>query len=297
MNTRKQDSHVSRQRPKCSLSLKIARNAPIAVLLRRGPTGWVQMIRWDLRTDSFTEGQWFKGRIYAELSELSPDGELLLYSARKGNAWTLARTDGVGETWTAISRPPYFTALGLWPNGCWDGGGLFNELRSVKLGLPFPKAQNSFTQDRLKVTGTQEHLHQPLSLQIALQEGWQPLNQSPESLNDYHWQLNTCLGKEIGQGAVRITRSVRQGKHWKLHKRFTVSNVHNQWDLGEVDLVDFDTRGRLILSTDGRLMVCDSPTEPELRWRELANFAHNKPQPLPPPDWAKEWPPVSNREE
>jgi len=73
--------------------------------------------------------------------------------------------------------------------------------------------------------------------------------------------------------------------------------VHNQWDLGEVDLVDFDTRGRLILSTDGRLMICDSPIEPELQWRELANFAHNKPQPLPPPDWAKEWPPVSNREE
>ncbi len=29
-------------------------------------------------------------------------------------------------SWTAVSRPPFFTALALWPKGnCWGGGGLF----------------------------------------------------------------------------------------------------------------------------------------------------------------------------
>src|SRR5215469_14197390 len=30
--------------------------------------------------------------------------------------------------WTAVSRPPYLTALALWPKGnCWWGGGLFQD--------------------------------------------------------------------------------------------------------------------------------------------------------------------------
>lgn len=38
------------------------------------------------------------------------------------------------ETWTAISRPPFFTALALWPAfGTWTGGGLFDGKRGVRL--------------------------------------------------------------------------------------------------------------------------------------------------------------------
>jgi hypothetical protein len=41
--------------------------------------------------------------------------------------------------WTAVSKPPWLTALGLCPKGnCWDGGGLFTRLlfRFLSL-LPF----------------------------------------------------------------------------------------------------------------------------------------------------------------
>lgn len=289
----KQNKKATQPRPKCSLALKLASQAPIAVLLRRGPSNWVQMIHWDLRTDNFSPGQWFKGRIYPEFSELSGDGELLLYSARKTNGWTLYGPGNIGETWTAVSRPPYFTALALWRNGCWTGGGLFTDSRAVKLGLPFPRAQVELSARQLKAEGTPELGGLPLSLRIALRAGWQLLDQSPEDLFDYHWQLDNRQGKEIGQGAVRIVKTVRKGKHWTLHNHFAVSNVHGQWDLGEVDLVDFDSRGRLIQSTGGRLLVCEAPTEPELQWRELADFSTNVPTPLPPKSWAREWPPTS----
>jgi hypothetical protein len=60
------------------------------------------MARWDLRADKLTYGQWLVVRRYPEASGLSPDGRLLVYYARKGP-----------RTFTAVSQPPYFTALAL----------------------------------------------------------------------------------------------------------------------------------------------------------------------------------------
>ena len=57
----------------------LAREAPKAVVFRRGPSGQVCTLGWDLETDTFTMGQWLKGRIYEYRSDLSPDGELMIY--------------------------------------------------------------------------------------------------------------------------------------------------------------------------------------------------------------------------
>ncbi|MFE1813543.1 hypothetical protein [Metapseudomonas otitidis] len=89
---------------KCSLQAWFARSAPVAVLLRRGPSDWVRMIRWDLRDDSFEPGQWFHGAIATEQCDLSEDGELFLYLARREGRryWS----EDYGPQWTAVSRPP-----------------------------------------------------------------------------------------------------------------------------------------------------------------------------------------------
>lgn len=72
-------------------------------------------------------GQWFKGRIYERRCDLSPSGEKLIYFAAKYRSPLY--------TWTAVSRPPFLTALLLWPKGdAWGGGGLFNNERTI--GLP-----------------------------------------------------------------------------------------------------------------------------------------------------------------
>ena len=63
------------------LHVILAREAPKAVIFRRGPSGQVCTLGWDLETDTFTMGQWLKGRIYEYRSDLSPDGELLVYFA------------------------------------------------------------------------------------------------------------------------------------------------------------------------------------------------------------------------
>lgn len=76
--------HKFKQRPvriPPRLHVILAREAPKAVVFRRGPSGRVCTVGWDLETDTFTMGQWLKGRIYEYRSDLSPDGSLMIYFA------------------------------------------------------------------------------------------------------------------------------------------------------------------------------------------------------------------------
>jgi len=93
------------------LHVILARDASIAVILRRGPSSWVRVILWHTDTDKFENGQWLKGRIYGERCALSPDGSLFVYFASQQHK----RQADYRGTWTAISKPPYLTALALWP--------------------------------------------------------------------------------------------------------------------------------------------------------------------------------------
>jgi len=96
----------------------LARAAPSAVVFRRGPSKQVLLVSWRTDTDEFREGQWLKARVYERRCDLSPSGERLIYFA--------ASHRPPYGTWTAVSRPPFFKALALWPKGdAWGGGGLF----------------------------------------------------------------------------------------------------------------------------------------------------------------------------
>ena len=108
------------------LSVLLARKSPIAVVFRRGPSKSVAVISWDTDRDEFRLGQWLKGRIYEHRCDLSPSGQKLIYFV--GSYRNPMRT------WTAVSRPPFLTALLLWPKGdAWGGGGLFEDERSILL--------------------------------------------------------------------------------------------------------------------------------------------------------------------
>lgn len=111
------------------LHVLMARQAPYAVIIRRGPAKYVCIVGWDRRTDVFEVGQWFHGRIYEKRADLSPDGRHLIYFA--GNFHWNSETKG---TWTAISRAPYIKAVSIWAKGdTYYGGGLFLDDRIALL--------------------------------------------------------------------------------------------------------------------------------------------------------------------
>jgi hypothetical protein len=86
---------------------------------------------WNRERDRFQEGPTFKGRIFVDRSDISPDGRLLIYFAMGGVAWAIPATGG---TWTAISRLPSLTAMTLWGQGnTWSGGGMFTSNASYWL--------------------------------------------------------------------------------------------------------------------------------------------------------------------
>ena len=111
---------------KARLFILLAPEAPVGVIIRRGPSSQVLLIKWDLEKDTFEHGQWLKARVYERRCDLSPDGNLLLYFASDQRR--------AMSSWTAVSRPPYFTALALWPkNNTYGGGGVFKSKTNVLL--------------------------------------------------------------------------------------------------------------------------------------------------------------------
>lgn len=122
------------------MAVLFARKAPTALILRRGPSKRVELVLWDTASDSFERGQWFQGRIYEHRCDLSPKGSFFVYFASKFNRRTVDDREYT-YAWTAVSRPPYLTALALWPKGdCWWGGGLFQDNHTLLLNHRPPEA-------------------------------------------------------------------------------------------------------------------------------------------------------------
>ena len=118
---------MTKPKPPCRIYGIMAREAPVAVLFRRGPTKCVQVLRWDTSSDLIEPGQWHFGRLYEHGCDLSPDGRLLVYCADRYGP----HVHGGYENWTAVSRPPYLTALAIWFG---IGGGLFRSNTALEIG-------------------------------------------------------------------------------------------------------------------------------------------------------------------
>lgn len=121
--------HKAEGTASCRLFVIVAREAPVALILRRGPSKWYHVIRWWMDSDTFEPGAWFHGRIYEEKCDLSPNGELMVVFCR-GRRYRPDYTD----SWTAVSRAPWLYALTLWPWGTtYGGGGRFADNRTLIL--------------------------------------------------------------------------------------------------------------------------------------------------------------------
>jgi hypothetical protein len=95
-----------------------ALEAPVVAVLRRGPSSWSAVGRWDVDAMTYEQGAWLRGTLYPQRCDVSPDGKLLAYFTLKGSArW------GPGATYVAVSKLPWLTALAAWgTGGTWTRG-------------------------------------------------------------------------------------------------------------------------------------------------------------------------------
>ncbi len=268
----------------CRLYVYLANDAPLAVVLRRGPSSWTRLSLWHIDDDTFDHGQWMKNRVYERRCDLSPDGSLFTYFAFGSSH----DTEPGKDSWVAISRPPWFSALALWFLGMtYYTGGFFVEQDRLWLGFESISPDRGFLPDNLSLTTdrpphddrTPNWTDRTVWLSRLLRGGWRPVpGAARETWERPHPFENQTL---------LMTWPIRWGPHGEPDGiEYAVSTGGDLEPLGAATWADWDHRGRLLIARDGRLSSWDSSTG----LVEIADFTNQTPNPEPAPSWATQWP-------
>lgn len=235
----------------------LARAAPTAVVVRRGPSKQVCMLGWNRDNDRIEIGQWLRGRIYELRCDLSPDGRHLIYFAMNGR-W---RSPSKGS-WSAISRAPYLKALAFWPKGdCWNGGGLFVSDRDYWLNDAFGRHQLQRDDTRLRRVEAPPMAHclgecPDIYYPRLERDGWAMTPVSPDDGNQRtvfdkplpfdHWVLRKIA---VAGFHRRPGRGCYYDQHALWNRRDERLIELPEWEWAELD------RHRLVWVEAGRLMT------------------------------------------
>jgi hypothetical protein len=283
----------------------LARQAPVGLIFRRGPSNRVLLIRWDLERDTFEFGQWLRGRIYERRCDLSPEGDLLLYFA--------ANWRKPFQSWSAVSRPPYLTALALWPKGDgWGGGGQFSARDAIQLnhrnnemaladGFSLPKWLHVGQFGDRPGWGEDD----PVWAQRLRRDGWslesQPSGLTPDFTAKVTWEFDppiTWQKKHPFRVNELTLRMSIVGMHerngaWYLIEYSIVRKDGKVESIGRSEWADWSATGDLLFSQSGclfRLELRDN-TLPQIEAaKQIADFTNLEFQPMEPPDAMRRWP-------
>jgi hypothetical protein len=272
----------------CRLMVYLARDVPMGVVLRRGPSAWSRLSLWHTDTDTFEHGQWFRGRVYERRCDLSQDGSMFVYFARKSSARPPR------DSWIAISRPPHFTALALWFWGTtYCIGAYFPDL-----GAMWPLADGPPDQGELPswlTTPATEELapyydhtvtwtDRTIFLNRLLRDGWRPVGEVASAETWEHTspdrRQTLLMSQRLGLMGFDdtwhdlVTYGVRDEPDGETHT------------IGRAAWGDWDHRGRMVLARDGRLVHWQSPDT----IIDIEDFNPQTPMPEPAPRWASRWP-------
>lgn len=266
--------------PAPRIHVMLARSAPIGVILRRGPALWVRLAVWHTTTDAITLGQWFHGRVYEERCDVSPDGSLIIYFAAKH--WRRS----VPSCWTAISRPPYFTALQLWSRtDTWAGGGYFEDERTVRVDQCDPCGLKNTP---LHFIVNEYCIWSDKKRRFRL-SGWNMRENPPDACKGRGPRQTTEFARASRDGRFRLVRQERDG-FGQSHRYHLVHRKSGMTiDLPVATWADWDHRGRLTFASKGKLLAAEIAEDGIEATHEIADFNNMKPENVPAPDWATRW--------
>lgn len=236
------------------LHVLLAREAPVGVVIRRGPSDAVCTVGWQRKRDEFQLGQWLRGRIYERRADLSPDGRYLIYFAMNGK-WRSA-TKG---SWTAISRVPYLKALVLHGKGdAWQGGGLFTGKYRYWLN-----GCHTLLQDHRLLNRDEKYRPQTgfgaeclgVYYPRLLRDGWRLTGRLANGIHDQMHVFEKLLGagwtlRKYAHTGVDSPQG--KGCYWDDHelvKPAGDSLPRRDWEWADVD------GERLVWATDGKLFA------------------------------------------
>jgi hypothetical protein len=285
------------------LFVLLAREAPIGVIFRRGGSDWTQMIKWHTDSDTFELGQWLRGDVKEYNGDLSPDGKLLLYHIYHKRLYYQLEAQGRKPDkllyYTAICKPPYFTALELWQNVNSPSGQFIDnttvqlypysnpELQPIRTVAQTPLNFELRNHD-IEWTGpriTEKNV-------FLTNQGWETIQIGKYDvgiLNPPHiWSKSSNKLSLYASHFGHDFSGKQGGSDNQLTYSVSILNSGTDILLKSVNWADFDQQGRLVLAKQGKLFSA-ALQNGELHLTELADFNANKPDPQPAPDWAQKW--------
>jgi hypothetical protein len=273
--------------PPPRLEILQAPKVDVGVLFRRGPSMYVEVIRWNMRNDRFERGHWFKGRIYVPRSDLSPDGQLLVYFALKKSPETI-RSEYT-YAWTAVSRPPWLTALALWPRGStWFGGGMFTRQRALLLNHPPEEAEP-------------HPEHKPRGLLVTPRKDadlyWSRLERDGWTCVQFGERRRTGTGYETIEPQIhkrdhpRLPFSISMYLRIEGTRSFRIEDAGRTFPMppGRVDWMDWDARGRAFVLLDGAVWIANVDPSGVGPFERLIDFSADTFEEREAPDDARHW--------
>ncbi len=273
------------------LYVYLAAEAPVAVVLRRGPSAWARLSIWRTDTDDVHHGQWLAGRVYERRCDLSPDGSLFAYFVMKPGGGL----DTTSDSWIALSRPPWFTALALWEvGGTYCSGSFFSGALGAwisgmthkpDLGMLPAWMQITPSTDIPYLDHTPEWTDRTMHISRLLRGAW---TTSDPTMLDAIWER-----ARPGGGATLIAAPSRSASFQTYGGRSVDeyalrTNRGDLIPLGEATWADWDHRGRLVVARGGALSEVDHLGGAVSG--VIADFNDQVPEATPSPPEATRWP-------
>ena len=269
-----------------------AGRAPIVAVLRRGPSAWSHLGRWDVARHVYEPGAWIKANLYPQRCDLSPDGRWFCYFTLKSNARWKA-----GETYVAISRLPWLTALAAWRTcGTWTMGLHFVEDRDIWEVGPPDAGDVDPCRRRFGMVFTR-----PASFAVERRRGWVEVPGSPPRPSGDMWdetraaRLRMEKARPGSSGTTQLEvrgyfaafRTTPPG--WPRLASYEIVEAGRRLVLPDVQWADWDRQGRLLVATtDGKLQVREY-SERGLAVVSEVELGSFTPSPSPAPAEARRW--------
>lgn len=264
-------------------------------VLRRGPSDWSQVSRWDPEAGTFERGSWIHANLYPQRCDLSPDGQWLTYFTLKAGArWS------VGSTYIAVSRLPWLTALAAWGTcGTWTHGLHFDENRRI-WEVEAPGEGDIEPLRRRYRFGL--GFTRPIAFAVERRRGWTevpgsvPYNQTLDPWDTRRAQTLVMERRRPGADSTRLTVSgsfaaFREGPPSWSRVTYALEGNDVRSVLDSVQWADWDRTGRLLVATTtARLQVRNHPFGLDDATWEI-DVTDDRPVFFEPPAKARRWVP------
>lgn len=274
----------------CRIDGVIARGANKAVIFRRGPTRITQMPVWDMNTDIVTPGQWLKAKVHTRHALVSDDAKFVAYMAadyrykseKKYGFWP-EHVRGDLYRWIAVSRPPYYSAIGLWEAFLTINTKNNRRANSGLSANEVSLAHCVFTMDRKSILEKRGWTQVEEYSTTTSQKSRSAFSKiffsfmQPKQNSAFRYEKNLASGKIVLWEEYQKSRAEVFDSSGTSVLRIAAIGGYPLW-------IDVDNSGRLVFDDKGCLWAWANFPEGEPKLiADLNGYAFEE---VPPPDWA-----------